>query len=165
MISIFFWKRGRITTFRSKFLSHSTEKFCWGTIQCIRKFRLSRNFFPWEGDTTILCWKFQSHSTEKLRRRPLLCFNKFLVSKILMHRGGGGGGGTMVLPKIFCLTTRKNFVRGLFCFTKFLVSTKFLEKRGRGYHHFLWQVFCLPVPKVFVGESFSDSLNSGIKKC
>ena len=38
----------------------------------------------------------------------------------------------MVLPKIFCLTTRKNFVRGPFCFTKFLVSKKFLEKRGEG---------------------------------
>ena len=46
-ISIFYAKEGGggITTFRSKFLSHGTEKFCWGTIQCIRKFRVSKNFF------------------------------------------------------------------------------------------------------------------------
>ena len=91
----------------SKFLSHDTEKFCWGTIQCIKKFRLSRKFFAWEGDITILCRKFLFHSTEKLRRRHFLCFKKILVSKIFMHRRGGG---IMVLSKFFCITGPKNFV-------------------------------------------------------
>ena len=36
----------------------------------------------------------------------------------------------MVLPKIFCLTGPKNFVRGPVCFTKFLVPKKFMDKRG-----------------------------------
>ena len=31
------------------FLSHSTEKFRWGTLRCIRKFRLSKNFMHQRG--------------------------------------------------------------------------------------------------------------------
>ena len=45
----------------------------------------------------------------------------------------------------------------LLCFTKFLVSKKFMDKRGGGvaeYHDFPSKVFCLTLPKVFVGESF-----------
>ena len=58
--------------------------------------------------------------------------------------------------------------RGTFlCFTKFLVSKKFMDKRGGGgreYHDFLSKIFCLTVPKIFVGEPFSVSLTSGIEK-
>ena len=53
------------------------------------------------------------------------------------------------------------------CFTKFLVSKKFMDKRGGGgreYHDFLSKIFCLTVPKIFVGEPFSVSLTSGIEK-
>ena len=55
----------------------------------------------------------------------------------------------------------------LLCFTKFLVSKKSMDKRGGGaeYHDFPSKVFCLTLPKVFVGESFSASLVSGIEKC
>ena len=34
-----------------------------------------------------------------------------------------------------------------------------------GYHDFPLKIFCLTVPKNFVGESFSVSLISGIEKC
>ena len=47
----------------------------------------------------------------------------------------------MVLPKIFCLTGPKNFVRGPFCFTKFLVSKKFMERRGGGVSRFFVKNF------------------------
>ena len=62
----------------------------------------------------------------------------------------------MVLPKIFCLTGPKNFVRVPFCFTEFLVSKKIMDKKegGREYHDFLSKIFCLTVPKIFVGELF-----------
>ena len=36
---------------------------------------------------------------------------------------------------------------------------------GREYNDFLSKVFCLLVPKNFVGEPFSVSLISGIEKC
>ena len=35
---------------------------------------------------------------------------------------------------------------------------------GREYHNFLSKSFCLTVPKIFVGDSFSVSLISGIEK-
>ena len=35
---------------------------------------------------------------------------------------------------------------------------------NRGYHNFPSKIFCLTVPKIFVGESFSVSLISGIEK-
>ena len=47
------------------------------------------------------------------------------------------------------------------------MSKRFMDKRGGGaeYHDFPSKVFCLTLPKVFVGESFSASLISGIEKC
>ena len=98
------WKRG-YHDFSLKFLSHGTEKLCWGTIQCIRKFRLSKKFFAWEGDITILCRKFLSHSTEKFCWGPFLCFKKILLSKIFMHRRGRGAW--WFCPKLFVSQDRK----------------------------------------------------------
>ena len=40
---------------------------------------------------------------------------------------------------------------------------KSLDKRGE-YHNFLSKIFCLTVPKIFVGESFSVALISGTEK-
>ena len=37
-------KRGGSRLFVQNFLSHSTEKFRWGTLRCIRKFRVAKNF-------------------------------------------------------------------------------------------------------------------------
>ena len=43
-----------------------------------------------------------------------------------------------------------------------------MDKRGgggvSGYHDFPSKIFCLTVPKIFVGELFSVSLISGIEK-
>ena len=128
MISIFY-KKGSITTFRSKFLSHGTEKFCWGTIQCIRKIRLTKKFLDEMGISRFFVENFCLTVPKKFVRDPF-CFKKILVWRIFMQRRGRGG--IMVLPKHFCLTVPKNFVRCLFCFTKFLVSKKIMEKRGEG---------------------------------
>ena len=59
----------------------------------------------------------------------------------------------------------EKFHRGiLLCFRKYLVSKKFKEERGREYQDFPSKIFCLAVPKKFVGESFSTSLFSVIEK-
>ena len=149
MISLFYEKRGyhdfSFKIFVSRYRKILLEQFSVSE-------NLSKKFLAWEGDITILCRKFLSNSTEKLRSRPLLCFKKILVSKIFMHRKEGEGG-IMVLPKIFCLTGPKNFLRGPFCFTKFLVSKNLWIRRGE-YHDFLSKIFCLTVPKNFVEEPF-----------
>ena len=53
----------------------------------------------------------------------------------------------------------------MLCFRKFPVAKKFMDKRGGGkYPDFPSKVFCLTVPKFFVGEPFSVSLISGVEK-
>ena len=48
-------------------------------------------------------------------------------------------------------------------FLQFWVSKKVGDKRG-GIYVFPSKFFCLTVPKIFVGESFGVSLNSGVEK-
>ena len=85
-----------------------------------------------------------SHSTEKLRKVTLLCFKKFLVSKKFMDkgeeggRGGGGGGGGEGEEGGEGRGRRGGRGGG----------------GGREYHDFLSKVFCLTLPKNFVGEPF-----------
>ena len=45
-------------------------------------------------------------------------------------------------------------------------SEKVYGQEGGGeYQDFPSKIFCLIVPKKFVGESYSNSINSGIEKC
>ena len=54
----------------------------------------------------------------------------------------------------------EKFRRGtLLCFTKFLIPKNVKDKRGGGYHDFLSKLFCLTVPKNFVGEPLRASQN------
>ena len=54
----------------------------------------------------------------------------------------------------------------MLCFRKLLVAKKFMDDKGGGgeYQKFPLKIFCLTVPKNFVGEPFSESLISGIEK-
>ena len=52
----------------------------------------------------------------------------------------------------------------MLCFRKFPVAKNIMDKRGGGYQDFPSKVFCLTVPKIFVGEPFSVSLISGVEK-
>ena len=69
--------RGLCHDFLSNFfLSHSTEKFRWGTHRCIRKFRVAKNFMHQRGGRgyqDFLSNFFLSHSAENIRRWTLLC--------------------------------------------------------------------------------------------
>ena len=53
----------------------------------------------------------------------------------------------------------------MLCFRKILVAKKFMDKRGGEYQDIPSEVFCLTVPKIFVGEPLNISLLSGIEKC
>ena len=66
--------------------------------------------------------------------------SRFSVEKILSHGA-------------------EKFRRGtLLCFTKFLIPKNVRDNRGGWYHDFLSKLFCLTVPKKFVGEPFRVSL-------
>ena len=138
------------------FVSHRTEKFRWGTLQCFRKFRVSQNFMHKKGISLNSVEKFLSHSADKIRRRTLLCFERSLVSKIFKQRRGEA---SRFCQKKFYLTGPKKLRQGIIlCFRKFLVGKNILWiRRGGGYHDFPSKSFCLTVPKFFIGEHFGVS--------
>ena len=51
----------------------------------------------------------------------------------------------------------------MLCFRKFLVAKKFMDEK-RGVSKNSVEIFCVTVPKLFVGEPFKLSLISGIEK-
>ena len=75
-----------------------------------------------------------------------------------------GGGVSRFSVENFWSHSAENFRRGtLYCCIKFGYR-KSLDKRGGEYQDFPSKIFCLIVPKNFVGEPFSVSLISGIEK-
>ena len=89
---------------------------------------------------------FMSHSAENIRKRILLFLRKFLVSKSFMDEKGGI---TFFRRKVLVSQCRKISWASLQCFRKFGVSKNFMHTRG--YHVFPSKIFCLTVPKNFVG--------------
>ncbi len=75
-----------------------------------------------------------------------------------------GGVSRFSVGTLLSHSTEKLHRGILLCFRKYLVSKKFKEERGREYQDFPSKIFCLAVPKNFVGESFSASLFSGMEK-
>ena len=65
----------------------------------------------------------------------------------------------------FLSQSAEKFPRGTFlCFRNTLVSNNVRDKRGGGYHDFSSKLFCLTVPKIFVGEPFGVSENFWYRK-
>ena len=75
------------------------------------------------------------------------------------------GGGVSSFPVENFLSHRaEKFRRGtLLCFTNFGYR-KSLDKRGEGVSRFSVEIFCLTVPKISAGESFTVAIISGIEK-
>ena len=92
------------------FLSHSIEKSRWGTLRCIGRFRLSKNFVHqrWKGYHISPSETFLSHSSEKFRWGTLRCIRRIRVSKNSMHERGRVYHISQ--SKTFCHTVPKNFL-------------------------------------------------------
>ena len=73
-----------------------------------------------------------------------------------------GGGVSRFSVEFFLSHSAENFRRGIpYCCINFGYRKSF-EKRG--YQDFMSKIFCLTVPKIFVGESFTVALTSGTEK-
>ena len=110
------------------------RKISWGTLQCFRKFRVSKNFRHKrvEGGITILRRKIfvSQDRNEKLRRGTPRLFRKFWVSKNFRHKRVEGG--ITILRKNFCLTIPKLFEEEPFCASENFSYQKTLWIRGGG---------------------------------
>ena len=58
---------GGITIFRRKFFVSQCQKISWTSLQCFRKFGVSKNFMHNRGYHNFLSKVFLSHSAEKFR--------------------------------------------------------------------------------------------------
>ena len=103
---------------------------------------------------------FLSHSAENFRRGILYCCLNFGYREGLDKMEGEN----QVIPsKKLCLTELEKFRRGiLYCCSNF-GYLKSLDKKG-GISRFSVEIFCLTVPKFFVGESYTVALVSSIDK-
>ena len=136
-------KRGVSRLFVQNFLSQSTEKFRWGTLRCIGKFQVSKNFIHQrKGGITFLRRKLLSHSTEKFRWGTVRCFRKFRVSQNFMHKKG------ISLNSVdkFLSHSADKIRRTLLCFERILVSKNFKQRRAEA-SRFCRKFFYLTGPK------------------
>ena len=101
---------------------------------------------------------------ENFVEEPFCVSESFGYRKIFMPKKGRSRFST---ENLLSHSTEKLRMGTLRCFTKFLISKKIMDKGGEGreYQDFPWIIFRLTVPKIYVGESFSVSLISCIKKC
>ena len=98
----------------------------------------------------------------------ILSFKEFLQTSIRPLISVLYAKGYHDFPLKFFFSQCQKFRRGtLLCFRKILVPKNVRDKRGGGYHDFLSKLFCLTVPKKFVGEPFYAVFQkiSGIEKC
>ena len=150
-IEKFYASEGYVTIFDflSKFFSLTVPKnlvgepFCavFQKISCSEKFMDKRGGGVWRFSVEI----FMSHGAEKFRGHP------FNVSESLGYRKNLCliGGVTIFRRKFFVSQCRKILWASVQCFRKFGVSKNFMLNRG--YHNFPSKIFCLTVPKNFVG--------------
>ena len=94
-------------------------------------------------------------------------FQKLLVAKTFMEEKWGGGVSKYSVENFLSHST-ETFFRGtlLCCVSEKFCWRKSLWKRsGEGeYRNLPSKIFCLKVPKIFEGESFSLSVISGIER-
>ena len=115
-------------------------------------------FYAYLGESRFSVEKLLSHSAEKFRGHPFNVSENLGYRKILCIIGGI----TIFRRKFFVSQCRKISWASLQCLRKFGVSKNFMHNRG--YHNFPSKIFCLTVPKNFVGIPSMSPKIWGIEK-
>ena len=152
---------GNITIFCQNFLSDSAEKLRRGTHQCVINFGF-RKILGFRELCHDFVSKTLSHSAEKPRRGTHQCVINFGFRKILGFRELCHDFVSKILSHSAEKFRRETF---LICASENFWSRKTIRIRGGGeISRFSVKTFCLTVPKNFVGEPISVSLNSGFER-
>ena len=112
--------------FSFKIFCLTTEKFRRGTLRCVRKFRVSKNFMHQkkrEGGITFLRRKLFVILVGTLR-----CFRKFRLSQNFMHKKGIS---LKFVEESLSHSADKIRRRTLVCFERILVSKIFKQRRWK----------------------------------
>ena len=138
--------------FIQKFLSHSTEKFRWGTLRCIKKFRVSKKFMHQRGGGYhVAPSKTFCHTVPKnFVGEHFAVSENFVYRKILCIRRG-----YHYTPlKNFCLTVPIKFVEEPFCVSKEFWYRNVSSKGGGKLQGFVKKIFISQDRKNFAREPF-----------
>ena len=151
------------------FLSHSAENFRRGESFSVSLISGIKKFYVSEGYVTIFdflskisCLRVPKNFVEE----PFCVSGNLWYRKMLGIRGGKGGRITTSVEK-FLSHSAETFRRGGESFNVSLISgiEKVWIRGGGGSIKILRRkIFCLTVPKNFIGEPFSVSLISGTEK-
>ena len=101
---------------------------------------------------------FYVSQCQKLLLGKVLVFHYYRVSRNFVDKRGYKNSPV----DLFVSHSAEEVCRECFSVSFFLLSRNFKDKRG--YKDFRSNFLCLSVPKNFIGESFTVSLNSGVKK-
>ena len=114
-----------ITFFRRKSLSQC-RKISWETLQCFKKFRVSKNFMHKKGISPFSAKQFVLEP-KKIDGGPFCVSKKFWYRKFSCIGEGRGHHG--FLEKFLSHGTEKLCTGSLLCFRKFLAWKQIMEKR------------------------------------
>ena len=114
-ISILYAKDGVSRLSVENFLPHSAEKFRGGTLQCFKKFRVSKNFML-QRVMSRFSVEFLLYRKTLQANPSVLCFRKFSVAKKFVDNRGGEYQNFP--SKNFRLKVPKNFVEEPFCISQ-----------------------------------------------
>ena len=124
---------GGITFFHRNFFVSQYQIFCWGTLWCIRNFRLSKNFMHQRGASI----KFvrRKHFVTQYRKCSLGNTSVYQKASGIenFYASERGGGGNTFSVKNFCHTVPKSSVGEHFGVSENFVYRKILCIRS-GYH-------------------------------
>ena len=144
------------------FVSHSTKKFCRGTLRFFRKFRESQNFVHKKGISLNSVEKLLSRSADEIRWRTLRCFEKIPVSKIFKQRRGEA---SRFCQNFLISQDRKKLRQGsILCCSKILVRKNVSRIKGGGVSRCSVEKFLSDCSKVFHSRTlwrFGNLLLSG----
>ena len=146
-----------INIYRRKFFVSHCRNFRRGILYCCISFGYRKSLDKKEEGVSLFYFEnFLSHSAEKFLRWTLLCCvsKNSRLRKSLWIRRQGGRVSRFIVENFLSHTAEISV--GEF-FTVALVSgiEKVWIRKRREYRYFLSKIFCLTVPKNFLGEPFS----------
>ena len=151
---------GSIKIFLRTFFVSQSRKSPKGILYCCSKVGYRKCLDKKRGVSRFSVEKFLSHSPENFRRGIVYCCIIFGDRKTLDKRGGVSGFSV----ENFSSHSAEKFRGGiLYCCIDF-GNRKGLDRKGRELQGIPSNIFCLTVPKNFVGQSFIVALISGIEK-
>ena len=143
------------------FLSHIAEKFRRRILYCCNNFGYRESLDKGGGEYQDFPWKIFCLTVPKNFLVEPFSVSLITGTEKVWIRGGGASGFTV---ENFLSHSAENFRRAIPQCCNNFGYRKSLDKKGGGHQDIPSKIFCLTVPKNFVGQSFTVAIKSGIEK-